>query len=376
MNKEKIIYIVVLIIVGLIYVLLGSSGAGSLLVLFAVYGIFGFVVSRITGRNLEVSLTAKGEIQKGMAEGAKVSVKNNSRLPVLRAKADWVLRNDLTQRRRMVEEEISVWPGKTLVNEYQVGDGLCGKLEVELSGMTVLDPLGIFRKKIDPSNSKLREMIDASLYVLPEIGLEDISPEELERYDMESYRFAESKVGNDTSETVGIRSYEPGDSIRTIHWKLSAKTGETVVRELGLPVDNRLMIVFDKSYVNEISAEEIDELTDYLASVSFTLIEKELNHSVGWFDSVSEEFIYRTITSEEDVFDMVAAFISGPFYQEPSSGVDRYLEADAEKNFASFIVIGPRWVPGEDGSSDSDKDAISKLREYGYVSIFTPGKTE
>lgn len=40
-----------------------------------------------------------------------------------------------------------------------------------------------------------------------------------------------SRKGTDASEMFDIRSYVPGDDIRSIHWKLSGKTDELIVRQ-------------------------------------------------------------------------------------------------------------------------------------------------
>jgi len=45
--------------------------------------------------------------------------------------------------------------------------------------------------------------------------------------------YADERYESDPSVTCGIREYIPGDSIRSIHWKLSEKTGKTMVREYG-----------------------------------------------------------------------------------------------------------------------------------------------
>lgn len=40
-----------------------------------------------------------------------------------------------------------------------------------------------------------------------------------------------SKKGYDATEVFELREYQPGDSIRTIHWKLSEKFDTVLVRE-------------------------------------------------------------------------------------------------------------------------------------------------
>lgn len=45
----------------------------------------------------------------------------------------------------------------------------------------------------------------------------------------------QNRKGSDASEMFDIRDYVPGDDIRTIHWKLSGKTDELIVRQASAP---------------------------------------------------------------------------------------------------------------------------------------------
>ena len=49
--------------------------------------------------------------------------------------------------------------------------------------------------------------------------------------------------GND--EMVDIRAYMPGDSLRKMHWKLTAKTGNPMVRDMRNELDNDILLLLD-----------------------------------------------------------------------------------------------------------------------------------
>lgn len=53
--------------------------------------------------------------------------------------------------------------------------------------------------------------------------------------------------GDDVSEVFQIRSFQPGDKIQNIHWKLSAKEDELIVRENSLPMGCPVVILLDIS---------------------------------------------------------------------------------------------------------------------------------
>ena len=52
----------------------------------------------------------------------------------------------------------------------------------------------------------------------------------------DSDRFSTYKKGDDPSEIFDIREYADGDKIQRIHWKLSSKTGDLMVKEGSLPL--------------------------------------------------------------------------------------------------------------------------------------------
>jgi uncharacterized protein (DUF58 family) len=70
-------------------------------------------------------------------------------------------------------------------------------------------------------------------------------------------------------ELFGIREYRPGDSLRRIHWRASARHGELVVREYEPPGAPTLTVLIDPSPA---SVEVADQLARLAASESWDCI--------------------------------------------------------------------------------------------------------
>ena len=51
----------------------------------------------------------------------------------------------------------------------------------------------------------------------------------------ESDLYDEQRSGYDKNEIFGIRTYQKGDRLQNVHWKLSAKQDELMVKEESLP---------------------------------------------------------------------------------------------------------------------------------------------
>lgn len=67
------------------------------------------------------------------------------------------------------------------------------------------------------------------------------------------------KKGNGPGEYFGIRPYVDGDSMKLIHWKLTGKTDEYMVKEVEVPM-MRMPLIFLETRVEKLDAAMIDGL--------------------------------------------------------------------------------------------------------------------
>lgn len=114
----------------------------------------------------------------------------------------------------------------------------CGEVTVTCVSAEIRDHLDLFRKKIPgfapvkttvfPQRLRLDVLLDPNTGGSPQ---ED-GP-------------TQNKRGNDPSEVFDLREYVPGDDIRSIHWKLSVKTDELILREPGSPTYYNLVVLAD-----------------------------------------------------------------------------------------------------------------------------------
>ena len=95
----------------------------------------------------------------------------------------------------------------------------CGTLEIQAQRLRVCDYLGLFSKRIRTVQSCFLT-VEPSPVALKHLPMQEQGGDQLV-----------SKRGGGFSEEHELREYLPGDDLRQIHWKLSAKTGKTVVRQ-------------------------------------------------------------------------------------------------------------------------------------------------
>lgn len=177
--------------------------------------LYGMVCTRIT-------LLAPRHVQIGAKADAMADVQTKG----LKMPTDLRLR----VTRPLTGEQFFLRPGDSLPTEH------CGGLVIESKRARYFDLLGLWRRT-------LRNIRPTTLFVLPPPVQEDLS-QSLEQQLAVSWR---PKPGGGFSEQHEMREYRPGDNLNQIHWKLSAKTGDLIIREPMEPLGNQLLLTMNLS---------------------------------------------------------------------------------------------------------------------------------
>ena len=125
----------------------------------------------------------------------------------------------------VLEDREALWagPGRTLAAERDLTSHHLGRLEVQITGMVIYDWLHLL--KIERGRFQ-----NAGVTVGG--GIQEPGEEEpaswVEGFPKENEL---KKRGTDINPDYEVREYIPGDDLKSIHWKLTAKQGKTMVRE-------------------------------------------------------------------------------------------------------------------------------------------------
>ncbi len=106
--------------------------------------------------------------------------------------------------------------------------------------------------------------------------------------------------------TKELRRYEPGDSLKRINWKVSAKQGELYVRmgEQSRGIDYLIVIDMNESIYRQDEEGVLEEnLISLALSVSRQLLENNLEHEVLINGPVRREFHMRRMNQMEDLME-------------------------------------------------------------------------
>lgn len=136
-------------------------------------------------------------------------------------------------------------------------------------------------------------------------------------------------------EYAGVREFKPGDSIRRIHWKRTARSGEVFVRET-VSNSSQLFVVFaDNRCTEDYDAELFEHQVAVAASVVDWLWRNSLRQKLVFFDDGRLKTIEGTY---EQLMDVLAG-IKPEFSNGRANGTaDEVFEQSAEGAVLVYIV--------------------------------------
>lgn len=358
MKKTRIVAVFWFVLV-LIYFINDGGKISFALVIVTIFSIIlSIVLVSISGNNMELKILGEDKVNKDQLTEVNILVINKSRIPIANMECEVEFRNLLTGEILKKEVNFSIKRRGKDENPQILRSIACGCVDITVKTKKVMDPLKLFSKKVSKKESR-------KIYILPEINHFNINREEINNYDMESYKYSSTKKGNDISDTFGIRQYAPGDSPKTIHWKLTGKMGDLVVRELGLPIENSLMIILNKRMTSNFEKESYiaSRTLELMLSISMSLEKNEVHHTICWYHSSKDKFMYRKINREVDIYSLESEILEASIGENLGTTIEDYLENYENKNFANYIFITAQMEEVE------NRD-INKLAEYGKVKTY------
>ena len=168
--------------------------------------------------------------------------------------------------------EVFLNGGEEALVELQVEPNLRGSYRVTL-GAELFDPSGLYIERLSLGSYSLK--------VYPSVdSIREAAREEKNVRLAQAYRRG-LVVGLETMDFHGLREYYPGDDLRRIDWKASARLGELIVRELLREQESPVYIVLDatRGMRRRLRRSRIDYASTLVMYLATLLVTK--NHRTG-----------------------------------------------------------------------------------------------
>lgn len=319
---KKMVYLILLAAVFFLSVMYRAESVRFLLIFLVILPIVLRISLHFMKQGVHVRLGAPHEqIQKGESWAAEVTIENKSWIPAP------VIRIDLEYIEMQTEkkEKIKVWGNARKHGHTKVickkEEKYCGKIQLKLSSVRVYDLLGIFSAKI-PAQGQAEIKILPTLYMTEVTAKPVARPQESDfcEYDL-------SRPGNDVSEIFQIREYQAGDTLHRIHWKLSARADNVLVKDYSYPLGYRacLYIDFSMSPAEKNLRQKMDGIIQLGMALSFSMFVNKCPHFLVW--TTEEGHLERYgVRTEEHLYEAMEAVMQAKIHPEQKDWKDQYRQ--------------------------------------------------
>ena len=199
----------------------------------------------------------------------------------------------------------------------------CGRVRCEIERLQVVDGLGLFALPIAGPRA-------CAAPVLPR--LLDLPLPPVLRGEAEAAGPLRPRPGGGPGEDYDLRPYRAGDPVTAIHWKLSSKRDELVVRETLEPRREGIVLTFDHFG----APEDLDRVLDRLRTFSTALLAGGRSHTVAWLHPETGELRRFLVADRRTLDRCLAAVLSDP---APAQG--RSIRGEAVLRAARQVHLLP-----------------------------------
>ena len=352
-----------ILILSTIYVALMYENAAIMLLVY-IQAAF-FVVSFLWLIFHKYALKAKVEVPVGISEVGKenmvrITVNNMSIFTMNRVKARVIVTDTLSGKRKKYWMKLAeIYQGQ---NEFiqSIIFPAAGNYEIEVKKLKVYDMTGCLYVSVGVKSSD-------KVQVMPNIF--DVSVKltnGTKNFYGEADVYDEHRAGNDNNELFSVREYQKGDRIQNVHWKMTAKQDEIMVKEHSLP--NSCPVVFFLD-VNAPMKGKKNALAyvEAAVSVSFSMMDAACPHYVVWYDSNEQDVTRVRVDDEESLFYFMGLLMKTSWELPKVDVRERYREKYRQEPYMWRLALDQTLALKKDDEIQAQltakdlKDSLSRV---------------
>lgn len=219
--------------------------------------------------------------------------------------------------------------------EIPMDTSVCGKRIVRIREIVCYDLLCLFCRRIPVEAEFICTVYpyETQMYISFQRHMEREQPGDI--YDGR-------KSGTDVSEVFGLREYREGDPLQSIHWKLSGKMQQLIVREFGRPVNYHTLILLAPAFCygdERVSEQIVNAVFDLGVSFCHALLNQNIAHFTGYF--LGGEICCVPVDSLHSYEDMLLKLMNVPIQKNGNDTMVSFLDQQLYKQFTKvFYVTG------------------------------------
>lgn len=332
MTKNKVVAIIACIAAGCSFISLNTPTSLGVFVITLLVPVFFAVDSRLMARRMKIDFELSGACVVGADQCLRIEI---VRRRGLRGHIDMVFECKNRFTGSTVDMPVTLCPGQHDTERFDVplDTSRVGLVSIALKEATLIDAIGTDR-------SKLFCAFEGSYAVYPSIPQVDAYFGRLAQTDSSNATYDQDKKGRDESEVFDLRDFRRGDAMRTVHWKLSARFEDLVVREASRPVDSRTILIFGGIVPTDESEEtkaELNSAASLFVGISQSLLRQGMAHTV--LRKINGAVDTRPVENEGDFNTMIDEFIAIPLASDAVFDVEEEKQIGAMPQYSKIIVV-------------------------------------
>jgi uncharacterized protein (DUF58 family) len=188
-------------------------------------------------------------------------------------------------------------PGAS-VQQHLFRPRYAGNYEYRLEKVRIYDPSGLFYL-----DKKVRR--SANVQILPEITCVGVRiSEQTRNFFGDADIYDDLRAGDDCSEIFDVREFREGDKIQSIHWKLTAKTDDLLVRSDSHPLACPVVFLLESP-----TTKNVQGYLSIVASVVFSLMDAGCPHFAAWYSERMKDVVRVRVDDEESYYLFLTAYL-------------------------------------------------------------------
>lgn len=347
MRKHQIWYSVILLMSVVMYIMANNYAALAMLVIL----IFGPMITGITQliamKGIGLECVMRSSCYAGQELPLELKLTRKNRVPLGSVKIEIEIENVLYRETKTQALTFQPTEEKNQLYRYPLVLNDCGERKIRIRKIEYYDMAGIFRWV------RHTEVEEKVLVYPPQLktSLQMIRRPETET---SGEMYDPFRKGQDNSEVSGLRAYMEGDSMGSIHWKLSSKVDELIIREFGYPSNYNTIVLCDMMMSadgHKISNACNNVVLAMTMHVSYSLLELNRAHNVVRI--MNGEYQSVPVDSTKVYDEMALNYLCVPIQEEKNSGdaIYYFLRSNLVNEYTKMIYITAAY----------DEEAVKEL---------------
>lgn len=336
MASNRLTYAVVIILLALFYIYCNSYMPLIILIIALCSPLFTFVFGLLASRKISAGVKA---VSKSALpnNGVKLAVvlKNNSFIPVSAVNITVEIESvtDSAYVKRKIRTALSAKETESVY--LGLSSRHCTVLNCRIKKVRCCDAFGLFSYKIRTEKG------EDSIVIMPKTLKNGLNISKSNYSVTESDTYSETQKGDDSSQVFDVRDYVPGDDIRRIHWRLSSKQDNMIVKEFSRPIADKCVVLLESGLINGSSEDSfcrIDKILSAFITLADKIIASEQSISVQWHSAEKEILLAYDIHSREEIYSVVKLFLCEKFSEKASVSVNNFKNYNSNLSSEIYYI--------------------------------------